>query len=143
MIVTKLVLFAAALALAAASRRLVARASVHDGRLWRYVEVELGLAITVLFAAASLTSLPPAVDVRDDRAAPGEVAARFSPAMPRLTSPPVTELIRDAEPLMATPTARLPVERAWSEYNHHWAGLFVLLMGLLAIGERLACSSPW
>jgi putative copper resistance protein D len=31
---------------------------------------------------------------------------------------------------------RKAVERAWSEYNHHWAGFFVLTMGLLAILER-------
>jgi putative copper resistance protein D len=105
------------------------------GRLSRYVEVELGLAVTVLFAAASLTSLPPAVDVRDDRATVAEVAARFAPVMPRLVSPPAAELNRTADPLMA-PVQRLPIERAWSEYNHHWAGLFVLLMGVLAIAER-------
>ena len=29
------------------------------------------------------------------------------------------------------------MERAWSEYNHHWAGLFVLAMGSLAVLERL------
>ena len=38
---------------------------------------------------------------------------------------------------MATVTRREPVEKAWSEYNHHWAGFFVLTMGLLAILERL------
>src|SRR5262249_45278612 len=25
---------------------------------------------------------------------------------------------------------------AWSEYNHHWAGLIVLLIGILALAER-------
>ncbi len=106
------------------------------GRLARLVEVELGLAVTVLFAAASLTSLPPAVDVSVDRATPAEVAARFVPAPPRLTSPPVDELLRTADPLMAPAVRRLDVERAWSEYNHHWAGVFVLAMGLLAVVER-------
>ncbi len=42
-------------------------------RLRRFVEVELGLGLTVLFAAASLTSLPPAVDVVADRATLAEV----------------------------------------------------------------------
>ena len=107
-------------------------------RLVRFVEVELGLGLTVLFAAASLTSLPPAVDVAAaDRATVAEVAARFVPTAPRLTSPPVAELIARAEPLMGVPTRREPVERAWSEYNHHWAGLFVLTMGVLACLERL------
>jgi len=66
-----------------------------------------------------------------------EVAARFTPVMPRLVSPPVAELNRTAEPLMAIQNQRLPIERAWSEYNHHWAGFFVVLMGLGAILERL------
>jgi putative copper resistance protein D len=139
MVLTKLALFTAALAVAWLGRRLVHRAAAGPShpRLGRLVEVELGLAITVLFAAASLTSLPPAVDVTEDRATLAEVAGRFRPAPPRLLSPPVEELLRTADPLMAPPGERKPVERAWSEYNHHWAGFFVLLMGLLAIAERL------
>jgi putative copper resistance protein D len=137
MIVSKVILFLAALTFAASNFRSVRGSGEGHLQLARYVEVELGLAITVLFAAASLTSLPPAVDVREDRATVAEVAARFVPAMPRLVSPPVDELIRTADPLMAVPDRRLPIERAWSEYNHHWAGFFVLLMGVLAIAERL------
>jgi putative copper resistance protein D len=137
MIVSKIVLFVAALAFASANFRMARRGMGPAGRIGRFVEVELGLAITVLFAAASLTSLPPAVDVREDRATVGEVAARFTPTIPRLVSPPVTELNRTAEPLMAPVGERLPIERAWSEYNHHWAGFFVVLMGLLAIAEHL------
>jgi putative copper resistance protein D len=139
MILSKLVLLAAALALAAANLVAVRRAAgtATAPRISRFVEVELGLAVTVLFAAASLTSLPPAVDVRADRATPAEVAARFRPAPPRLASPPIDELLRTADPLMTPTGERKPVERAWSEYNHHWAGLFVLTMGALAAMEGL------
>ena len=136
MIVSKALVFVVALAFASANLRMARAMMGPGGRLSRYVEVELGLAITVLFAAASLTSLPPAVDVRDDRASVAEVAARFAPAMPRLASPSAAELNRTADPLMAPVGERLPIERAWSEYNHHWAGLFVLLMGVLAIAEH-------
>ncbi len=138
MVLSKIVLLAAALGLGWTNFRLVRRAAAGPStpRLARVVEVELGLGITVLFAAASLTSLPPAIDVRADRATAGEVAARFVPAPPRLTSPPVEELLRTAEPLLAPTGERAPVERAWSEYNHHWAGFFVLTMGLLAVAER-------
>jgi putative copper resistance protein D len=138
MVLSKVALLAATVGVAAMSRRLVHRASAGPShpRLTRLVEVELGLAVTVLFAAASLTSLPPAVDVTGDRATLAEVAGRFRPGPPRLLSPPVAELLRTADPLMAPPDERKPVERAWSEYNHHWAGFFVLLMGLLAIAER-------
>ena len=31
---------------------------------------------------------------------------------------------------------RTDADRAWSEYNHHIAGVFVLTMGLLAIVSR-------
>ncbi len=138
MVLSKVILLAVILALAALNFRAVRQASAASRtRLLRLVEVELGLGVTVLFAAASLTSLPPAVDVTTDRATVAEVADRFRPTPPRLTSPPVAELIEKAEPLMAPVTRREAIERAWSEYNHHWAGLFVLTMGLLAALERL------
>lgn len=139
MVLSKVSVLLAILGVATVSHRLARRAaSVEEPRrLARLVEVELGLCVTVLFAAASLTSLPPAVDVRADRATVGEVASRFVPAAPRLTSPPIAQLLGTAEPLLAPSGRRLDVERAWSEYNHHWAGVFVLAMGLLAILERL------
>jgi copper resistance protein D len=137
MVVSKVLLLGAALGLAYANMRSVRRAAGEPGvRLFRFVEVELGLGITILFAAASLTSLPPAVDVTTDRASVGEVAARFAPTPPRITSPPIAELLHAADPLMGRQVERKPVERAWSEYNHHWAGMFVLTMGILAIAER-------
>ncbi len=97
-------------------------------RLRRFVEVEVGLGITVLFAAASLTSLPPAVDVVADRAGLAEVGVRFTPQWPTLQSPAIEEL-----PVSDPDAPRTAADRAWSEYNHHMAGLFVLAMGLLAI----------
>src|SRR5947207_892900 len=134
MVLSKVALLVPALALAYVNMRAVRRASAAPGaRLFSFVEVELGLGITILFAAASLTSLPPAVDVTTDRASVAEVAARFAPAAPRLTSPPIDELLRAADPLMGRQVERKPVERAWPEYNHHWAGLFVVTMGTLAI----------
>ncbi len=142
MVLSKVIVLLAILALAAMNLRAVRGAGAgSDLRLRRFVEVELGLGITVLFAAASLTSLPPAVDVTTDRATVAEVAGRFVPTAPGLTSPSVDELIAKAEPLMSPVTRREPIERAWSEYNHHWAGLFVLTMGLLAALERLGVRS--
>jgi copper resistance protein D len=134
MILSKVALLVPALGLAYVNMRVARRASAAPGaRLFRFAEVELGLGVTILFAAASLTSLPPAVDVTTDRASVTEVAARFTPTAPRLTSPPIDELLRTADPLMGRQIERKPVERAWSEYNHHWAGLFVVTMGGLAI----------
>jgi putative copper resistance protein D len=138
MILTKVALLLAILPLAFVNFRLVRRAAgAVDLRVARMAEAELGIAVTVLFAAASLTSLPPAMDVRAERATASEVAERFRPSPPRLTSPPIDELLRTADPLMTPSGQRTAVERAWSEYNHHWAGLVVLIMGLLAILERL------
>ena len=97
-------------------------------RLRRFVEVELGLGLTVLFAAASLTSLPPAVDVVRDRATLEEVATRFTPRMPSLSSPRLADM-----PIDDPQAPRTDADRAWSEYNHHFAGFFVLAMGLLAV----------
>ena len=136
MVLSKVVVLAAILGLAALNFRAVRRAGGRT-RLLRRVEVELGLGVTMLLAAASLTSLPPAVDITTDRATVAEVVNRFRPAPPRLTSPPVANLIAEAEPLMTPVTRRTAVERAWSEYNHHWAGFFVLAMGGLVALERL------
>lgn len=134
MLVAKGLLLAGLLALGGANflavRRLPAD-SAPPPRLRRFVETEVGLGITVLFVAASLTSLPPAVDIVADRATLGELAGRFAPQWPRFTSPALAELPID-DPL----APRTAEDRAWSEYNHHVAGLFVLAMGLLAVLER-------
>jgi putative copper resistance protein D len=148
MVLTKAVLLVAIVALAATNYRLVRRAAAAATarRLTRFVEVEIGLAITVLFAAASLTSVPPSVDVRDDRATLHEVVARFTAMPPRLASPDIDDLLRQTNPLAGGPEARLDIERQWSEFNHHWAGLFVLAMGVTAIahgaGVRMARHWP-
>jgi putative copper resistance protein D len=148
MLLTKIVLLLAILALAAANWRLVRHAARAAGarRLVRFVEIEVGLAVTVLFAAASLTSVPPAVDVHDDRATLGEVVARFTAMPPRLASPDVDDLLRQTNPLAGGPERRLEIERQWSEFNHHWAGIFVLAMGVAAIahgaGVRVARHWP-
>jgi putative copper resistance protein D len=132
MVLTKVVLLGGLLALGAANffaiRRFAAAQPVSTQRLRRFVEVELGLGITVLFAAASLTSLPPAIDVVADRATLGEVATRFTPRMPTFTSPTIDQL-----PVDDPNAPRTDADRAWSEYNHHVSGLFVLLMGSLAV----------
>jgi len=140
MLLTKITLLAAALLLGGvnffAVRRLGRGDTAPTPRLWWFTEAEVGLGLTLLLAAASLTSLPPARDVREDRATIGEVAARFVPRPPSLTTPRIGDLLRAAAPLVDTLAERKPEEYAWSEYNHHVAGFFVLAMGLLAWLER-------
>jgi putative copper resistance protein D len=142
MVLTKGVLLAGLLALGVLNFRTVrAREPVASSlRLRRLVEVELGVGLTVLFTAASLTSLPPAVDVVVDRATPAEVLTRFTPRWPSLSSPPVEAVPVDRE------AVRTEADRQWSEYNHHVSGLFVLIMGALSLaalaGVRAASHWP-
>jgi len=140
MVLTKVALLACALVLGGLNflilRRGEAGAGVIAARVPALIEAEVGLGLTLLLAAASLTSLPPSVDVVADRATPAEVAARFRPAMPRLSSPPIAQLLAAAAPMEDTLATRQPEEYAWSEYNHHAAGFFVFTMGLLALLDR-------
>lgn len=135
MLGAKIALLAGLLLLGGMNFLLVRRSAPTDGvlpaRLRWFLEPEIGLGTTVLFAAASLTSLPPAIDIVADRATLAEVATRFTPRWPTLSSPSIEELPID-DPLAPRTTGDI----AWSEYNHHWAGLFVLAMGLLALLER-------
>jgi putative copper resistance protein D len=96
--------------------------STSVNRLRRCAEAEIGIGVAVFFAAASLTSVPPAVDLTRDRATLADIVAAgpgvaFVPGSGDL--PP-----RNAEDI------------AWSEYNHHWSGLFVVAIGLLALLNR-------
>jgi putative copper resistance protein D len=139
MVMTKVALLGGLLLLGALNNRTVRRLDpeqpVTAPRLRRFVEVELGVGITVLFAAASLTSLPPAIDVVADRATPAEVAHQFAPRMPTFESPE-----HDTLPFDDPEAPRTDADRAWSEYNHHVSGLFVLLMGLLSLIELTGVS---
>ena len=141
MVLTKIAILGLLLVLGAlnffAVRRLPAAGDVSWVRLRRFIEAELGLGVTVLFAAASLTSLPPAVDVVADRATPAEVGDVFTPRVPSFSSPRIEEM-----PVDDRNAPRTAEDRAWSEYNHHFAGLFVLVMGLLAILHRTGWA-PW
>ncbi|HVM78536.1 MAG TPA: CopD family protein [Stellaceae bacterium] len=130
-------------------------------RLRRFAEVEIGVGLTVLFAAASLTSQPPGADLTADRASWSEVVHRLTPEWPLLSSPDRSELAiyrmeaerqAEAQSNPQLPPAYVPgsgivpprdaADIAWSEYNHHWAGIAVLLIGLLALAER-ARIAPW
>jgi putative copper resistance protein D len=117
--------------------------------LQRFAEAEVGIGFTVLLTAASLTSTPPAVDVLADRVTGTEIVQRMTPRWPRMETPSFADL-SPATPLAISQNSRLPgsfvpgevqhpnnaADIAWSEYNHHWAGLVVLAMGILAIFSR-------
>jgi len=139
------------------SRRVARLRDDPDGPLLalrRFTEVEVGIGITIFLATASLISVPPAVDLREGRLTLAELGARMTPTWPRLTSPEHSELALQvlqakldaaaggrAEPAYVpgagAPPPYLAEDVAWSEYNHHWAGVFVLAIGVLALIERI------
>ena len=153
MVATKVFLFGLLLFLGALNFQLVRRgpASSILASLNRFGEAEIGIGITVILTAASLTSLPPAADLASDRVTGSEIVARMSPQSPRFASPSVQELPEDIYaaqkkafevgslstesyvPGQTGTRPNTPAEKAWSEYNHHWAGIVVLSMGFLAL----------
>ena len=52
--------------------------------LRRFAEAEAGIGLTIFLAAASLTSTPPAMDVRRDAVTGPEIIQRFRPTWPRM-----------------------------------------------------------
>ncbi|RVT95627.1 copper resistance protein [Rhodovarius crocodyli] len=123
-------------------------------RVRRFVECEMIAGICIFGIAASLTSVPPAVDLPDDRVEWHEIVDRFTPQAPRLVSPnhedlaiPNLQAQLDAEyqarQAPDRPQAFIPGEGllpprnafdlAWSEYNHNIAGFIVLAVGLAAL----------
>src|SRR5712664_246286 len=153
MVATKALLFGLLLFLGALNFQIDRRgpASSILASLKRFGEAEIGIGVTVILTAASLTSLPPAADLANDRVTGQEIVARMSPQQPRLASPSVQELPEDVYaaqkrafevgslstesyvPGQTGTRPNTPAEKAWSEYNHHWAGIVVLSMGLLAL----------
>jgi copper resistance protein D len=129
-------------------------------RLRRLVEAEVGIGITVILTAASLTSQPPAIDQPSDTVTPQQIVARLKPVWPRLDYPQavLAENAAVAEGKgQATNAQPVPaaydidgVPLSWqriasiaeSESNHHWMGIVVLAMGLLALLARTG-KAPW
>ena len=160
MVGAKIALFLMLLALGGGNFLLVERLRANPAtpvnRLRRFAEVEFGLGIAIFFAAASLTSVPPAVDLTQDRVTWQEIKERNTPQWPRLSSPEHDRLAlpalqqkldteaaakRAAPQVAFVPGAgELPPRNAddiaWSEYNHHWAGLIVIAVGLMAALNR-------
>ena len=123
-------------------------------RLRRLIEAEVGIGITVILTAASLTSQPPAVDEPEETVSMQQVYQRVKPVMPRLNYHFIPETdSATGEPIKPGPetpvnvdgiplTPRLINNSIESESNHHWMGLVVLSMGLLALLARTG-KAPW
>jgi copper resistance protein D len=109
--------------------------------LERIGEMELGIGFSIILAAASLTSQPPAVDLVQDRLTWPEIVERNHPAVPRFTSPsldqlspatPIEEAVRSYDVSAAARAHNQDPDIAWSEFNHHWSGLMILVLGVAA-----------
>jgi copper resistance protein D len=149
MVLTKIVLFAALLAMGALNHRALhgrltlapwrTPRAADDGPalVRRRLEVEAGLAVVTVLLAASIGSAPPAADIGNQRATWSEIrAVVFTPKWPRLSSPTLAELAAASD--LGDPNAPRTAEiTAWSEFGHNVAGLFVVAMGILATLERL------
>ncbi|MEJ0016116.1 MAG: CopD family protein [Acetobacteraceae bacterium] len=157
MVGAKIAMFLLLLALGGGNYLLVERLRTRPTtpvlRLKRFAEVEIGIGVAIFFAAASLTSVPPGIDLTQDRVTWHEIVERNTPHWPSFASPghdtlalPALQakLDADAARAKATPQAafvpgsgdlppRNAADIAWSEYNHHWSGLFVLAIGVLSL----------
>jgi len=166
MVSTKLIFFGCLLSLGAANYFLVRTIGKRSKdthtiiSVIRFAEVEIGIGLTVILAAASLTSQPPGTDLTQDRVTLHEIATRYAPRMPRLSSPDLSQLAGSSKEIRRRAKAEgrrlpsafvpgadrlsvnTPADIAWSEYNHNWAGIFVLLTGLFALLSR-SKYFPW
>lgn len=98
------------------------------------MEVETILAGTLLFTAASLTGLPPSVDVKEV-VAPAELWIMYAPKLPRLNGPERTLI--DAPELTDLRTGEIGKKEdvRWDRFNHNVSGVIVLAMVMAAFIE--------
>ncbi len=110
-------------------------------RLRRFSEAEVGLGFMVLLAAASLTAQSPSSEIQpQDMVSSHAYREQMAPRFPRLSSPPFraltppTSIRQGVEDHQFGDTYTDDAnDKAWSDYNHHWAGVMVLLAGMMAL----------
>jgi putative copper resistance protein D len=156
MVGAKAAMLGALLLLGGANFLLIRKTSKETAlpRLRRLIEAEVGIGITVILTAASLTSQPPAVDQLSQTVTFEQICQRFKPTLPRF----VYQIGPEAANAVGTlaSAGKMPVynldgvlltsERIdWligSESNHHWMGVVVLAMGFMALLARTG-KAPW
>jgi putative copper resistance protein D len=143
LVVTKAGLLVAVLALALGNRR-----TVREGgpalreRLPRLAEAEAIVLIIVLFAAASLSAQPPAVDQpAADTATVAEVVEVFRPKIPSLHAPSL-EAMHRSRMEMAAGKERTREAYLWSNFSHNVSGLILLGTSVFAL-VALARGTGW
>jgi putative copper resistance protein D len=154
MVTAKATMLVAVLMLGGVNFLLIRNTSKEDAlsRLRRLIEAEVGIGITLILTAASLTSQPPAIDQISETVTLAQIYQRFKPTVPRLTYKYVAEAASNTgeSASSALPndkvlaynidgyslTSRMINDSIGSESNHHWMGLVVLAMGLMAVLAR-------
>jgi len=140
LLMVKIILLVLALSLAWLNKSVVADYCISRNnhslnyRLPYYIEAEAFVLITILFTAASLASQPPAIDIPNLTANWQEVLEMFAPRIPRTVSPSHQALLAGEAGRVAI-LEQVPSEAAtaWSDYNHNIAGIFLVVMSLLAM----------
>lgn len=138
LVLVKIVLFICVLALAIPNFFSVRQWATGHGRerlrlrVSSSIEVETILAGTVLVTAASLTGLPPSVDVAENVVAPAELWIMYVPKIPRLSGPERTR--RDAPELTDRRTDAIGKKEGvrWDRFNHNVSGVIVIAMVVMA-----------
>ena len=140
MVLIKVALLVAALSFAglnfwaARNRRSALSTMAVFQRLPSYLEAEILLLIAIMFAAVSLSTQPPAVDMDDQQATSAELFEVFRPKLPRLVSPAYTEAgTADSHGAAMGWQTTAGVGTSWSDYNHNVSGLFLITMALAAL----------
>jgi putative copper resistance protein D len=118
--------------------------------LRRLGEAEIGIGFTIILAAASLTSQPPAVDLVQDRLTAHEIVERMTPKVPRLAYPveavspatPFEESLRQFDNTISARATHKQADVDDSEASHHWAGMILVVVSLGAWLSR-STRFPW
>jgi putative copper resistance protein D len=139
LVVTKALLLATALALAAFNLA-TARRTRRSGpipalraRLPQLVEAEAIILVMIVFAASALSGQPPATDLPvKERATLAEVVEVFRPKLPSLSTPSV-ETMRQNRITAAARGERSPDAYRWSNFSHNVSGMILLGMSLFAL----------
>jgi putative copper resistance protein D len=149
LVATKTLLFAVALGFAYLNHKAgrQADATALNRKVPHYIEAETFILIGVLFIAATLSSQPPSVDIKELAAPVSEVVDMFAPHVPRLTSPTHEQLLA-GEPGRVAVVDKVPSPAAteWSDYNHNVSGLFLTVMALIAMlsyNRRFQWANYW
>jgi putative copper resistance protein D len=143
MVIAKLLLLSVALTLAALNFihtrqwQRSGEGSVLTRTLPVYIEAELVALVAVMLLGASLAATPPATDLTGERATLGEVIETLAPKMPRLLPPTREALMADHASSLDFFNPATEMDKAQSNFNHNVSGVLLLLIGLVAIIDRL------